>query len=251
MDLSKKSVEVTDVNTAPIHEPLVYDDEGQPVILRQVDRETGKMRTVVHNEDGMVRAFGEVTVASLVKSKEDEAKRWVDMLTDRELRGLVHEVGNRLLCNSRLYERHHAELEKLADMADYAYFGLPMGTSEKDLDNAYRQLAKRMHPDKNGGTQEAKQRFQHMKERYEALKARRTGTSNKEKQHDPEVAECDEEDHPATEEDERNDYDPKDRQSLHKTVWKMLKQLKTMQRGLEDLVVRLKKAGVQTPLYTT
>merc|ERR1712146_14573 len=30
-----------------------------------------------------------------------------------------------------------------------------------------------MHPDKNGGTEEAKQRFIQMKERYEALKKRR------------------------------------------------------------------------------
>lgn len=34
----------------------------------------------------------------------------------------------------------------------------------------YRKLAKKMHPDKNGGTESAKNRFQAMKERYEALK---------------------------------------------------------------------------------
>eukprot|EP00971_Amphidinium_carterae_P292925 5815792-Amphidinium_carterae.1 len=35
-------------------------------------------------------------------------------------------------------------------------------------------MAKQMHPDKNGGTEEAKKRFQDMKARYEALKERRT-----------------------------------------------------------------------------
>merc|ERR1712083_140286 len=61
----------------------------------------------------------------------------------------------------------------MSDSANYEYFGLSPTSAERDLDNAYRQLAKKMHPDKNGGTEEAKMRFQAMKERYEALKARR------------------------------------------------------------------------------
>merc|ERR1712032_985055 len=44
---------------------------------------------------------------------------------------------------------------------------------EKDLDNAYRKLAKQMHPDKNGSTESAKKQFQQMKDRYEAIKKRR------------------------------------------------------------------------------
>merc|ERR1719235_1715850 len=58
-------------------------------------------------------------------------------------------------------------------MLNYMYFGLSCDATEKDLDNAYRKLAKQMHPDKNGGTEEAKKKFQNMKERYEALKKKR------------------------------------------------------------------------------
>merc|ERR1712217_331561 len=68
------------------------------------------------------------------------------------------------------------ELEHLSDSANYEYFGLSPSATERDLDNAYRQLAKKMHPDKNGGTEEAKMRFQAMKERYEALKAKRSSS---------------------------------------------------------------------------
>mmetsp|Transcript_51867 Transcript_51867/g.97298 ORF Transcript_51867/g.97298 Transcript_51867/m.97298 type:complete len:1271 (+) Transcript_51867:54-3866(+) len=60
-----------------------------------------------------------------------------------------------------------------SELANLAYFGLSEDASDKDLDNAYRQMAKRMHPDKNGGTEESKQRFQEMQKRYEALKEKR------------------------------------------------------------------------------
>merc|ERR1712151_893902 len=53
---------------------------------------------------------------------------------------------------------------------DYEYFRLSPDSSDKDLNNAYRQFAKQLHPDKNGGTEEAKQRFQLLKKRYERLK---------------------------------------------------------------------------------
>jgi len=256
----------------PVGEPVAYDSLGRPIIVRQVDMETGRMRTVVRNEDGSLRAFGETTMMSLVSSADDDARHWVGELTDRELRGLVHEVGQRLLGSSREYERHKASFEVLADRANYAFFGLPAGASEKDLDNAYRQLAKKMHPDKNGGTEEAKKRFQCMKERYEALKKRRgsgiggcdsdadagsgedgaeelngDGSGGDMEERGPEV--CDEDNTSHVEGEKRSEeesniaYDPTDRESLHASVWKMLDQLKPLQRALKEITESLKRAG--------
>jgi len=245
----------------PAGDPVAYDDHGLPMIVRQVDSGNGKMRHVVRNENGALKIFGESTIASLADSKEDDAQRWVDDLTDREMRALVCEVGQRLLSNSRLYEHFQSKLGELADASDYMYFGLEAGASDRDLDNAYRRLAKRMHPDKNGGTEEAKRRFQQMKERYEAIKVRRNRGKDREKGGEGGGhGEGDEAERPpghgrqeaydedeACAKDEEQDrtiqYDPTDRQSLHKTVWKMLDQFKTMRRGLNDLTQQLKKAG--------
>jgi curved DNA-binding protein CbpA len=125
------------------------------------------------SDDGSTRAFGQNTVASLTSSNASDAAAWAGRLTNQQLRGLVHEVGQRLLEGSQLYHARLAQLERIGEDANYRFFGLQPGASEKDLDNAYRRLARQWHPDKNGGTEEAKQRFQNMKERYEALKKRR------------------------------------------------------------------------------
>jgi len=101
-----------------------------------------------------------------------QADEWMNGLACLDLRGLAHEVGQRLVEGSKTYHDGLADLEELQDQLNYLYFGLSFDASEKDLDNAYRKLAKKMHPDKNGGTEEAKRKFQHMKERYEALKKR-------------------------------------------------------------------------------
>jgi len=143
------------------------------MIVRQVDSEKGLERTIVQNDDGTIQAFGENTVQSLVKSTEDDTQKWVSNLTDRQLRGLVHEFGQRLLSTSRTYQSHQEALQNASQRQSYAYFGLDETASDKDLDKAYRQMSKKMHPDKNGGTEEAKRKFQYMKERYESLKAKR------------------------------------------------------------------------------
>merc|ERR1719326_992157 len=109
------------------------------------------------------------------------------------MRGLVHEVGQRLLEGSRLYHARLNQLEKLGDNLNYIYFGLTADASDKDLENAYRKLAKKLHPDKNGGTDAAKKRFQLMKERYEAIKKKRNQDLE---------AETDEEGPPESEEDD-------------------------------------------------
>lgn len=211
-------------------EPIAFDEQGRPIILRSVDAESGQTRHLVCNEDGTWHTFGERTVDSLMKSGQDDARSWLEALSHRDLRGLVHELGQRLLRNSQLYQKQQGILEGLSDKASYSFFGLTPQCSERELDNAYRRLAKRMHPDKNGGTELAKKRFQHMKERYEALKARRGGPTP------PDEGQEEEEPEKQKSADTgRIEFDPFDRKSLDQTVWKMLAQLRMLKQGLQEI----------------
>jgi len=139
-------------------------------IERLVDEDSGHAQTLVHNADGTCMAFGENSVVSLCESEELEARKLIDSLTDLELQGLVHEFNQRLLKTAKEYEELKRRLDLIAELADLAFFGLTQSSTEKDLDQAYRRLAKIMHPDKNGDTEEAKAQFQDMKKRYERLK---------------------------------------------------------------------------------
>jgi len=147
------------------------DQEGRPVVVRHVDEGTGAARTVVMNEDGSMRMFGADTVSSMTARDEGDLTEWMAEMTDRHLRGLVHEVRERLVESSQLLHSRRAEVERLSRRLNFQFFALPEGAREKDLDNAYRRLARSMHPDKNGGTETAKENFQKMKGRYEELKA--------------------------------------------------------------------------------
>eukprot|EP00931_Biecheleriopsis_adriatica_P110800 TRINITY_DN8512_c0_g1_i2.p1 TRINITY_DN8512_c0_g1~~TRINITY_DN8512_c0_g1_i2.p1 ORF type:complete len:576 (-),score=102.66 TRINITY_DN8512_c0_g1_i2:61-1728(-) len=244
-------------------DPVAFDECGQPIILRHVDVETGKTRHIVRNEDGSVRTYGQNTVDSLLNSKEEDSRKWLDSLTARDLRGIVHEMGRNLVQSSQQYQRHQEELSKFADDADYSFFGLTPDCTEKDLDNAYRRLAKRMHPDKNGGTEQAKQIFQTMKERYEGLKSRRSQGQGSSASRDNE--EADDDIHSEEEGSQGNcledvdgdgkrkrrnrekqdngriEFDPTDRLSLEKTVWKMLGQLRSLSQGLKDISSKLSR----------
>merc|ERR1712136_274261 len=93
------------------------------------------------------RAFGEKTVLSLLDSPGAASDKWLRSMAKVELHGLCHEVKQRIADQSTAYHAKVRELEIL-----------------------YRSLAKKLHPDKNGGTPEAKDRFQQMKERFVALR---------------------------------------------------------------------------------
>mmetsp|Transcript_69606 Transcript_69606/g.203728 ORF Transcript_69606/g.203728 Transcript_69606/m.203728 type:complete len:362 (+) Transcript_69606:3-1088(+) len=306
-------------------DPVAYDEQGRLVIARQCD-DDGSARTIVENEDGTRKVFGANTVSSLLNSKEVDARRWVNGLTDRQVRALVHEFGHRLVHTSHEYTIHRKEFDHVAKQADYAYFGLSEGATEKDLSVAYRKMAKRMHPDKNGGTDEAKRRFQAMKEKYEHLKeayrpqaaspeeadeepeaeperAREEGTEggneegssesrseakegedeqpcagreeSGEAESSPEGAgEEDEEDKSPTgdkaphrqeaydedadedevrrkdrkrskatsEDDKKIEYDPHDRQSLDKTLWKMIGQMRRLRQSLDGILNEIRRS---------
>lgn len=152
---------------------LVRNELGEPVLVIRKNFATGRQTTVVKNPDGSEKAFGQSTVESLVANTEDTTLSWLKSLSVTELKGLLNEVNNHVAEGSRLYHQTKSEVDQMSLKANYSYFGLTEDASEKELDNAYRQLAKRMHPDKNGGTAEANVKFQRMKEQYEALKQQR------------------------------------------------------------------------------
>jgi len=147
------------------------EEDGRPAIVRHVDADTGAARTVVMNEDGSQRVFGAETISSMTRRDEGDLALWFAAMTYRHLRGLVHELRERLTEASQRLSNLRTELEQLSRRQHLAFFGLDAKPSDRDLDNAYRRLARSMHPDKNGGTEEAKQSFQDMKLRYDSLKA--------------------------------------------------------------------------------
>jgi molecular chaperone DnaJ len=56
-------------------------------------------------------------------------------------------------------------------MADYyATLGVEKSASEDDLKKAYRRLAMQYHPDKNGGSKEAEEKFKDITEAYDVLR---------------------------------------------------------------------------------
>lgn len=230
-----------------VGEPVAFNDRGQVVIARHVD-ENGKGRTVVLH-DGEMHAFGKTTVESLVESTDEDVSLWLEKLSDVQSHGLVHELGQRLLSNSRVYQGMRQQWDAISQGANYAFFNLTEECTEKELDNAYRQMAKRMHPDKNGGTEEAKERFQKMKDRYESLKEFRAGPSENSKSVDQEKEDGRKEAYDEDEQEEKPkgstsmEYDPKDRASLDATTFKMLSQLKVMFAGLETLKTQIQRAG--------
>jgi len=175
--------------------PLEVDSE--PTLMKQYDPETGRHKTIVRNADGSKKAFGWRTVISLVENNEDETMQWMNSLTETELKGLLSEVTDHVSEGAKNYMSKKAEVEKLNLQVSYAYFGLSADADEKELDNAYRKLARRMHPDKNGGTEDAKQKFQNMKAHYEALKqgrleANKENQENRESQQEMHEEDCDE-----------------------------------------------------------
>ena len=52
----------------------------------------------------------------------------------------------------------------------YEILGIPRGASQEDIRKAYRQLAKKYHPDANQDDHTAEERFKEVSEAYEVLK---------------------------------------------------------------------------------
>jgi len=217
-------------------QPVAYNEFGHPIISRQVDPETGYGSTLVLNENGTCDVFGKQTITSLLSSTQDEAHDWFQALSDYQLRGLVHELGQRLLDASSTYQARLKQYEGVSEKENLAFFGLGSDATDRDLDVAYRQMSKRMHPDKNGGTEESKERFQAMKKRYEELKKKRGMADDTEKKE--KGGEKDEDDDSKTIE-----FDPTKRECLNETAAKMLSQLSTLDTSLGNLMNELRRHG--------
>mmetsp|Transcript_51089 Transcript_51089/g.119606 ORF Transcript_51089/g.119606 Transcript_51089/m.119606 type:complete len:655 (-) Transcript_51089:52-2016(-) len=161
----------TDLQSKDAVQVVSCDDAGRAQVLRQMD-DDGSKYTVVMNDDGSKEIFTETRVVSLASMEEDDVAQWLRDVTNLHLKGFVHEATQRVVEGSQTYHSRRANLQKLGDRINFAYFGLDANATEKELEGKYRQLAKKMHPDKNGGTETAKDRFQMMKRRYEQLKER-------------------------------------------------------------------------------
>src|SRR5689334_14058240 len=56
-------------------------------------------------------------------------------------------------------------------MADfYGTLGVPRTASDDDIKKAYRKLAMQYHPDRNGGSKEAEEKFKEVTEAYDVLR---------------------------------------------------------------------------------
>jgi len=257
---------------------VACDDEGKPTVMRKVEPETGVAKTIVLNSDGTQRVFGESTVLSMASSDEAKVNEWLACMTDIQLRGLVHEVTERVVEGSTRYHSRRNDLQKVSDRLNLQYFGLSAEASERDVDNVYRKFARSMHPDKNGGTEEAKEKFQNMKTRYEALKKQfaeaqqsctgqgcssgsadedRTSASTREadaasaengsdetkkpKERQEAYEEDEEQAAAADKENEKLDCDYSNRASLEEMAWKMLRQMKSIKQNMDILEGELQR----------
>jgi len=231
------------IHLLPAGELVAVDAEGRPLIVRHTDPETGQVRTCVQNEDGTLCAFGDKAVLSMLQATEADTEVFINSLTHRQMHALTHEIGRRLVEMSRLYQAQKSKLEQMLGDVDNEYFGIFTDATEKDLDNAYRRLARTLHPDKNGGTEAAKQQFQAMKERYERLKAKHKGgtSENTMSQNGGQP----------TQGAERIEYDPGNRNSLDDTVWKMLRQLRSLDEGMSGVTVQLARMQTPPPVFLT
>lgn len=245
---------------------IAYNIRGEPIITRTVSSDTGAGVTSVLNDDGSKCTFGKNTLASLMSSDETDAQSWIASLTTLETRGLVHEIGQVLLSTSSVYQYHLKRLEALSDKANYAFFGLSEDATDADVDRAYKKLAKQMHPDKNGGTEFAKERFQQMKERYEALKKHRSsqdasddgkkgddekdedadevGDKDESKEEKRKEAYDEDDDAPKEKKSDKISYDPTDQDSLASTALEMLQRLKAIEGSMTTVLDQLGRHGL-------
>lgn len=237
-------------SSLPTGEAVAFDEHGKMLIVR-VTQPTGERETVVRLPDGQQRTFDESSVKKMLGSSQKEIAQFLEDLSNTELRGLVHEVGQRLLEGSQLYHSRLAELDRLGEMSNLKFFDLDETATSRDLDNAYRKLAKKMHPDKNGGTEAAKQRFQAMKERYEALK-KKLAEDNANAERESEGEEVKKEDskdgkeEKEKKEDSKDDaksieYDPSNKESMVSTVVRMASQLKNIDVQMAILLKELSR----------
>eukprot|EP00397_Hematodinium_sp_SG-2012_P005051 GEMP01005068.1.p1 GENE.GEMP01005068.1~~GEMP01005068.1.p1 ORF type:complete len:591 (+),score=156.68 GEMP01005068.1:143-1915(+) len=145
-------------------------DEIKGKIVRQMDPVSGEARTIVERACGKTYTFDDAETIKYIKMDDDSKVDYMTGLCLLGMRGLVTELGQRLVDESKLFKQRKQERELLVQNTAYIFFGLTDGATAKDLQDAYKIKARLLHPDKNGGTEEAKAKFQRMKQLHEILK---------------------------------------------------------------------------------
>jgi len=146
------------------------DDETRGQICRRTDPSTGKSETVVQKDDGRQYIFDDDTSIRFVKMEKNEREDFTKDMCLLGLRGLVTEMGQRLVDESKLFQRKKKEWKELSTEIAFGFFGLTPSATSKEVNDAYKVQARLLHPDKNGGTDEAKAKFQRMKVLHEILR---------------------------------------------------------------------------------
>lgn len=143
--------------------PREDNAESEGKILRLTDPVSGKGHTRVEKDDGKTYVFDDEETAKYIKLEEGGKKEYMSNLCMLGMRGLVTELGQRLMDESQLFRQRRQERELLVQNSAFLFFGLDDGASKKDVQDAYKKKARQLHPDKNGGTDEANTKFQRMK----------------------------------------------------------------------------------------
>lgn len=205
-------------------------------IYRHVDLQFGTSRTMVFNEeDVQIALFDDQTfVKLLINEKSSEIQEYVQDLCNRGMHGLLIELEQRLVEDSRNYLKNKTESNKIIQQQAFRFFELTEESTAKEAQEAYRRSARELHPDKNGGSADAKDKFQQMKNLYEAVK----------KQFKGEILESpdkEEEDAKNIDEDEMHDflalieYDASERPSMERAFHRMLSDMKYVHEKLGKL----------------
>lgn len=202
-------------------------------------REQGKVRNIVRDKDGRITALGDDSIYD-----EATMKRWVAAMGTWHLKGFEQELRFRVSDIYKEYAELKGQLDDYLENADYIFFGLDKDATLQDLDREYRRLAKLMHPDKNGGSDEAKAKFQDMKQRYEALRkkirqANGESTAESPREIMDEGQELDQHQPAENNDDDEEDSVVHDRDRHEKIIWDLYHAAKTMERQILQIKGKL------------
>mmetsp|Transcript_54182 Transcript_54182/g.129044 ORF Transcript_54182/g.129044 Transcript_54182/m.129044 type:complete len:986 (-) Transcript_54182:147-3104(-) len=161
--------------STPDAQIVQYDDEGRPMVERHRNQESQEYFTVVFYDDGSRLLWTYDKIATIAIKAEVDILDVIKEMSFRELRGFVHEASMQVVERSGEYHKKKEKLEEMGEQVDHVFFGLPPDACIKDVEAAYRKLARAMHPDKNRDVPDAKEQFQSMKARYERLMAKLKG----------------------------------------------------------------------------
>ncbi|CAD7974766.1 unnamed protein product [Amoebophrya sp. A120] len=202
-------------------------------------------------------------IKSKAKSKpkaptlSEEQEKYLQELSLLAFRALVQDMGKRLLKQSKSFHEKKRRKESEAVRQAMEFFGLKEeGATAQEANAAYKKKAREMHPDKCGGTDEAKQAFQEMKALYDMVKSTLEGAGSgsgskavgEDESQSPDRAqpegrqkEAYDEDSPPQGKRDQDEaakaisYDPSSRDSMREALERMLAQIRNARRQSEDL----------------